>query len=140
MSQHEDEFYGRPELVKQRARALIWTRIAWAIIGLFIISSLAILVFNAIQSISTRQALLDCTTPHGDCYEKGQKQTGDVIQQLIDASKADGDYTRHIVVITTSCAEEDAIQSEPSRDVRITMIQNCVDDRLSKEKEAKKHE
>lgn len=41
------------------------------------------------QGQQQRQDLIDCTTPGGECYERGQERTAEVIQTLLDEIHAD---------------------------------------------------
>lgn len=130
----QDEFDRRPELVKKRARAYIWTRVAWAVVGVYILGSLALLCLNAISSIQTRDALLDCTQPSGNCAKENQRQTADIIQQLIDANSLGDIATQQVVVLAASCAEEPVIKAEPDEAKRITLLQDCINEHLKKPK------
>lgn len=51
----------------------------------------AVIVLIGIAQDNQRngQLLIDCTQPGGDCYEKGQERTGEVIQLLLDEIHAD---------------------------------------------------
>lgn len=122
----EDEFDGRPELVKKRGRVILLQRLAVAIVTIYIIGSLTLLVLNAIQASQTRHTLIDCTSPSGKCYQEGQKRQGKVINQLIQSDAT----TQHIVVLAAACAEEDAIRAEEDRVIRAQMISKCVNDQL----------
>jgi hypothetical protein len=130
----EDEFDRRPELVKKRARAYIWTRVAWTIVSIYILGSLALLGLNAISSFQTRDALLDCTQPTGDCSQENHKETANVIQQLIDANSLGDVATQQVVVLAASCAEEPVIKAEPDEAKRITLLQDCINEHLKKPK------
>jgi hypothetical protein len=125
VSDTHDEFEARPELVQKRARAILWTRIAYAAAAVFVIVSLTLLVANALSSFKTRDTLLDCTAPEGKCYKDGQQRTGVFIQQLIDANHLDESDTRRIVVLAAACAKlYDTVDD----------IQACVDKNLPEEK------
>jgi hypothetical protein len=119
----EDEFDGRPELVKKRARVIIVKRAIASVIALFMLATLALLAYNAIQSIRTRNALLDCTTPTGQCYHQSQKRTGLLIESLINNLTTSDAVTRRIVILAASCADESQSQT-------VEEIQQCVDSRL----------
>lgn len=105
------EFEDRPELVKKRARALIVQRLAAAALAVFVIASLTLTAYNAIVGIATRAALLDCTTPGGQCYQEGQKRTAEAIRQLVEANEAGEVTTREIVILAADCADNPGVDT-----------------------------
>lgn len=121
-----DEFEGRPELVKKRARTYMAQRLFAGIIGLFIIVSMTLLVVNAIEATKTRAALVDCTTPAGQCYQEGQKRTAKVVEQLYQQGLDRENITREIIVIAAGCAAD-------PENTTIESIEDCVNERLDKE-------
>lgn len=129
-----NEFEGRPELIKKRARVIIWQRVAIAIAAMYIVGSLGLLVMNAIQGQQTRNTLLDCTEPTGKCAKEGQKQTASVIKQLIDANAAGDVSTQRVVIIAAACSESPDIRSEPNQVERIRLTEECVNAQLEKER------
>lgn len=116
----EDEFDGRPELIRHRARAVLAQRVMISIVAVFMAGAIALLVYNAIVGMGTRHALLDCTTPDGRCYGEGQERTGQVVQSILNANKLNEVATRRVVVVAASCA------SEPTNNT-VNEIQACVD-------------
>lgn len=116
-SSRQDEFDGRPELIRMRARQIFMWRIVAAIGGLFMVASMTVLVYNAVQSIATRNAIVDCTTPDGECYQGNQEATAIVIQQL-----------QRITVIASSCA---ARLEEPT----VPNVTVCVMQQLDRDEE-----
>lgn len=131
MTTHEDEFDGRPDLVKARARAIVVQRVAASLVGLSIVASLTLLTFNALQSTRTRETLLDCTVPSGKCYAQGQKRTGEAIQQLIDANSLNEVATRRIVVLTAVCDDLPGVDT-------VDELQACVDRKLARDVKKKR--
>lgn len=127
MSDRNDEFDGRPDLVKKRARAILITRIGWTLAGLYIMVTLTLLGINAIQGKQTRGLLVDCVEPSGSCYKDGQKRTAEVVQNLIDANQLDEVATRRIVVVAAACSKDP--ENETLDD-----IQACVDKVLASDK------
>lgn len=135
MSIREDEFDGRPELVKKRAHSILLQRLAISVIAIFIISAEVLLVLNALSSFKSRDVLLDCTQPTGDCAQQSQEQTATIIKKLIDSGQAGDVATQRIVVLAAACSEEPSIKSEPDRFTRITLLEECVNDQLKVDKE-----
>lgn len=131
MTQREDEFDGRPELIQMRGRAILLQRIAVAVLVVYIIATLTLLAVNAIQSFQTRSALLDCTQPSGECFKDSQERSGAIIQDLIDALHKEGldreMVTRQIVIAAAACADD------PGNDT-VEQIEACVDRTLKEEK------
>ena len=121
------EFDDRPDLIKKRVRAV---RARWALIisvVFIVVVILLTLFFNAVSAISTRQALLDCTTPQGKCYEESQKRTAEVVQDLITAGRNGEIATRLIVVLAVGCANT-------LEETTVEAIQRCVDRQLEANK------
>jgi hypothetical protein len=137
MTDRQDEFDGRPELIKKRAHAIIFKRLLWAMAGIYIAGSLALLGINAYQGAQTRGVLVDCTDPKGDCATEGRKQTAQLIQQLIDSNSLGDVATQRVVVLAAACAEEPAIKAETSQAKRIRLLEDCVNDQLDKDEEVK---
>lgn len=137
MSMNVDEFEGRPELVKKRARALIFQRAFFGAIGIFMVSSITLLVVNALQGQTTRDTLLDCTQPTGECSQRNQERTGVLIQQLIDNNSLGDIATQRIVVLAAACSEEPAIRDEPVQSARIALLEACVNDQLKADENRK---
>lgn len=121
-----DEHDGRPELIKQRARSLFWYRFTIAILVLYMLITASISAFNAVLGLQTREALLGCVTPDHPCYEEGQKRTGEVVQQLIDANALDEVTTRRIVLAATTCAER--VENDTFK-----KIEECVNKQIEEE-------
>src|SRR5690242_13371205 len=95
----EDEFTDRPELVKKRARAIFWQRMAIACVALYMVVSITLVVITSLQGVRARQILLDCTTPAGDCYQTNAKRTAGVVGNI----KMD---TKEVVVLAAACARD----------------------------------
>jgi hypothetical protein len=121
-----DEFDGRPGLVKKRARTIIFQRLVFGIVAVYIFASMTILVLNALSSFKTRDTLLDCTQSTGQCAQENQRKTAGIIQQLINSGKAGDNATQRIVLLTVACSEEPNIKNEPDKFQRITLLENCV--------------
>lgn len=117
------EFGSQPDVEKKRARSIIVTRLFFVLLGLAVVAGFAVLVFNALASIATRDALLDCTQPGGKCYAESEKRTGEAVQGLIDANKLDEVATRQIVLAAIVCderVENDTLQK----------IEDCVKEEM----------
>ena len=114
----EDEFTGRPELVKKRARSIFWQRTAIACIVLYMVVSMTLVVIISLQGMRSRQILLDCTTPVGECYQDNTRRTGEVVGNI----KMD---TKEVVVLAASCAKD------PTNNTTVK-IEKCVNRQLEK--------
>lgn len=137
MTIREDEFEGRPDLVKKRARTIILQRVAIGVVAAFMTAAMILLVLNALASIKSRNVLLDCTQPTGECAKDGQERTGKVIQNLIDANSLGDVATQRVVVLTAICSEEPEIKAEPVQDRRIELLTGCVNAQLAEDKKEK---
>lgn len=118
-----DEFVGRPDLIRKRARSILIMWFAGAIAVLFIGGTLALLSYNAVQSIKTRNALLDCTEVSGECHQEAQAETGEYIKQLLSTGTDNHRLTRLVVVYAAACADAPGVQGEKE-------IQACIDKKL----------
>lgn len=67
---------------------------------------------------STRDRLLDCTDPTGQCYREGQKRSGAAIKQINDAQK-------QVVTIAAYCAKQPKNQT-------LEQIEDCVNKELKR--------
>ena len=114
----EDEFTGRPELVKKRARSIFWQRMAIACVALYMVVSMTLVVITSLQGVRSRQILLDCTTPVGVCYQDNARRTGEVVGNI----KMD---TKEVVVLAASCAKD------PTNNTTLK-IEKCVNRQLEK--------
>lgn len=120
------ELEGRPDLIKKRTQIIRITWLFWAAMFALVAVILGTLFFNAISAIATRDALLDCTTPSGECYQRGQEQTAKAVADLVKANRQDEVGTRRIVILAAACAE--AID-----DATALQIQRCVDEQLKED-------
>lgn len=125
----EDEFDGRPELVKKRARSILAERIWRTFQGATVAIALGALLLNAWQGSQTRQKLVDCTTPSGECYKENSRRTVVFLKQLID----DNTQTRHIVVLTAACDDRPDVVSETDPVKHLDLLTQCVEEGLAKE-------
>lgn len=116
----------RQDVVKARARVYavetLW-RWFW---GTMIIVVIGFLFFNAIQGVQTRQEILSCTTPSGECYQEGQERTKNVVRELYEQGIDREQITRQIIVLAASCAGDE-------RNRTAEAIERCVNDRLATE-------
>jgi hypothetical protein len=119
-----DEFTDRPELVKKRARALMWQRLGLALIGLFVIATLGGLTINSLFAKQQRDQLADCTTPGGKCYEEGQRQARARTKILIDAGNNRAVYTRAVVKAASKC------QNQFTAPVPDSVFESCINEKM----------
>jgi hypothetical protein len=93
-----NEFDGRPELLKARARAIMLERL-WRVLWIVIVAIVAaLIVADIIIGTRARAELLDCTTPGGECYEKSQEQTGGAVADIVK-------FSRDASVAAAHCAD-----------------------------------
>lgn len=71
-----------------------------------------------------RDQLIDCVQPGGNCYERSQQQTGEVVSALVAAIDQDG-------IVRAACAQNEADVAEPIG-ARISAIDACVQAHLPK--------
>lgn len=124
------------EISKKKKRSIILGVTFQILLLAFLLSSMTILVTNAIVSTTTRDALIDCVDPEGHCFQEGQERTAGVVQQLIESNQLDETATRRVVVLAAVCAEERAIRLEPNYSIRIKLMEECVNEQLDKDKKA----
>lgn len=131
----EDEFTHRPELVKKRAQSILARRAIIAVIIIYAIVGMGFLIYNGIIANKTRGTLLNCTVPSQTCYERGQKQTADLVVQLIESGNQGDLATQHVVYLSAVCMAEPEIRDEANITKRYLLLRQCVDEQ---KKEAKK--
>lgn len=115
---------GRPELSKTGRRVKVIGAALQGVLIALVALAVGVLVYNAYLGAQTRQELLDCTTPKGECYKESQERTGDVIAQLNEANE-------RIAVLTAACTGEPAIMQETDLSDRIDLLEECMERRLS---------
>lgn len=110
------------EVVKQRARVIVLQRTALVgvvVTGLFCV---AVLVFTSVQGYFARKELVDCTTPHHVCYDKGQEATAKavnlIVTQTIENAKPLHVTTRRVSVYAAYCA---------NKHTGLDAIENCTE-------------
>lgn len=87
-----------PAVVRANARyrtallAILGTA-ALLMLACLVVISIGVIRLNKVNDAATEQRalILSCTTPGGDCYEQGQKQTADVVKKLV---KADNEISK----------------------------------------------
>lgn len=116
-----NEFERRPELVKARARAHM-ASMAWRFVWVAVMTLIAtLIVYDIIIGNQARAELLDCTTPGGECYEQGQKTTGDAVTNIVDIS-------RLASIAAAYCTDQSGSQS-------LKEIQTCTEQVLKEQLE-----
>lgn len=108
MTNREDEFSERPELIKKRARSVmaenVW-RLLWFITAAVV---MALIAYDTLVGITTRQHLLDCVEPQGTCAKAAQEKTGNVVSDI-----------NTIITLAAYCADKPGVQTE-------TQIKRCI--------------
>lgn len=125
-----DEFEGRPELVKKRARAFMLERFLIGIVAMYMLFTSSVVTVLAVNGYMDRQTgnttleeLVSCTSPEGECYQRGQENQAKAVQALIQASSDRHEVTREIVIAAAACAQD----NDTVREIRA-----CVDDELDR--------
>jgi len=101
---NDDEFTNRPDLRRKRALAIMLQRATIALFVIYCIATMGMLLWLGVQGNASRRQLVDCTTPHGKCYQEGQKRTAEAIQALIN----DNELTRETVIAAIACGQDPA--------------------------------
>lgn len=89
-----DEFDGRPELVRKRAVNIAMGRLLIALFIIWLVGTNMIQVWDIFEGREQRGILVDCTSPGGECYERGQERTGEAVGNI-----------NRIVVLAAACAD-----------------------------------
>ena len=108
----DDEFEGRPELIKKRAKAY---RVEWfwrALWFLGIVIVMAMVVYDTIIGQRTRAHLTDCVVAGGECYQESQQRTAEAVRGIILGGRQDEIATRRIVALAAFCADKPGTQTE----------------------------
>lgn len=82
--------------------------------------AILLVLFMLIRTWDSAEQIESCTTVGGECYERGQKQTGRAIAML-------NAYQREVVILAAACADRPGIQGEAE-------IRRCVDRGLAPER------
>ena len=114
------------EVDRKRVQAELIRRIAIVALSVWLLFVSGFLLFNTIQSINTRQSILDCTAPDGKCYSRSVEQQGKAIEQIITGGQRDELATRRIVVLAAYCADRQGAAPTP------TSIQVCIEEEMNK--------
>lgn len=117
----EDEFEGRPELSKKRATVLLIEGfLGFVVIGLLITSN-AILLIDAQVGQEARDQIVDCTTPEGECAQRNQKATGEILQKIYQDGIDRETITRSVIIAAVACAKD-------PKNVTYEQVEKCVKD------------
>jgi hypothetical protein len=127
-----DEFEGRPELIKKRARTIFLRNTAIAAVLLYMLFSSGISTWSAITGYSARHQLLDCTTSEGECFQRNQADTGDLVQAIVDEIVT----TQHVSILAAGCSTDPTVVNDSmAKAERIDAIDTCVRAALKKKEE-----
>lgn len=124
-----DEFEADPELLRKRAHSILVRNLLIAALILYMVTSLGFNSWNAIQGTKARAELLDCTTTQGKCFQRNQKQSGEIVQKIVDEIVT----TRHVSVLAAACSTDPALRDLTHAE-RIDAIDLCVNKALQAEK------
>lgn len=123
-SQHSLEV-AEEKVVKKKAvynfaRILLVGTVALAIAIVLVLQTSLLLQQQKFDEVgkATRDRLLDCTDPNGQCYQDGQKRSGAAIKQINDAQK-------QVVTIAAYCAKQPGNQT-------LEQIEDCVNKELKR--------
>lgn len=114
-----NEYQEPPEVVRKQARADFLQRLVITLVVLWMMSTQALLVWAAVEGHYTRQALLDCTAPSGDCYKEAQKQTASVVESLNKSGDQRAALTRKYARLAAACADKPGTQSAQTIEICI---------------------
>jgi hypothetical protein len=121
------EEYTDELMLKRRARYQFWTGVL--IVILIVITTLGIctLLYAAYVGQQSRDEILSCTRPNGQCYKDNQENTGavinNIVKETIESAIPLHVQTRRVVVAAAYCA---ATVESPT----VERIQACVDREL----------
>lgn len=105
--------------------------LGWATVFLLVaivLIGLGALLLNAYNGAQTRNLIIDCVEPTGQCAERATDRTAQVVDDLIKANQLDEVATRRIVVISVTCQQLPGIDT-------LDEVQACVDGQLALDKE-----
>jgi hypothetical protein len=76
-----------PRVQRARARYELANRLLRVIVAIMLAASLGLLIYLAGSANAGAEAIQDCTTPGGECYERSQAQTAVVVGQIVKAQQ-----------------------------------------------------
>lgn len=76
-----------PHVAQARRRYEVVKRTLQVLVGLCSAASVALLIYLAGSANAGAQAIQDCTTPGGECYERSQAQSGALVGQIVEAQQ-----------------------------------------------------
>lgn len=83
-----DEISNRePRVQKARARYELAHRLFRGVSAVVLATILGLLIYLTASANAGAEAIQDCTTPGGECYERSQRQTGVVVGQIVKAQQ-----------------------------------------------------
>lgn len=119
-----------PNLIKKRARVILVQRILIGVVALYMLGTSAVATIAALVSLQARNAILDCVEPTGQCYQEGQKRTGEAVQSIVEGTLIGTEEisatTREVIHLTAFCADQPGAQT-------LTQIEACVVEGLEQE-------
>lgn len=77
-----------PDLVKRRARYDLAQRVLRALVITCVLLTTGLLIYLAAGANNAANAIRDCTTPGGKCYQDGEKRTAAAVGQIVKAQQA----------------------------------------------------
>jgi len=104
--------------------------IAGLVIYVLVTSTLQTVI--ALQSNDTRNQIIDCTEPTGECYKESQEHLRTFLKELVDSSALNHSLTRHISVVAAACAADEAIANLAPA-ARVDAVEACVNATLKRE-------
>lgn len=113
------------EIDRKRVRVEFLQRSLYILIAFLLTGILITIVIDLQIGREQRSVLVDCTTPSGECYQRGQEQTGKVVETLANQDRIREQQTRLVVILATYCIQE-------IDHVTLDRLQACVENELHK--------
>lgn len=76
-----------PRVRKAHARYEVVRRLLQLVATVCLVACMGLLIYLAGSANAGAEAIKDCTTPGGECYERSQAQTAQVVGQIVKAQQ-----------------------------------------------------
>lgn len=118
------------EVVKKKARMIALQRGLITLGAFLAVTGFIAVIYMSVVGYLTRDLLVDCTTPQGECYRQAQEGNDSVIRRIVNDTIESAiplhQLTRWYIQQSAACAEEPGVQT-------MAQIEKCVQDALEKE-------
>lgn len=99
-----------PEQEKRVTRAAFVTRLAVMVACVYVLITTSAVVYLSIIGQQQRERLVDCTTPGHECYDEGNKRTGEAVLGILAGGKQN---TIDVITAALSCQADGITEQEP---------------------------